>query len=247
MNSRVIAVIPARFDSTRFPGKPLAYIKNKPMIQWVVEGIQSSKLVNDVILATDHQEIFNLGATCGVLSVMTPSDLASGTDRIYAAVKSRAQGDDIILNVQGDEPLIKGHVLDLLISKMRSQPQAPMGTLVSSIQHQDELLNPNCVKVLVNNREEAIYFSRFPVPYSRSQVQGIQNFVSKKHIGIYAYRYGFLKQFCETGPSLIELGESLEQLRALQMGASILAIHTDFYSHGVDVPSDIALVEKLLN
>lgn len=246
-DSRVFAVIPARFESTRFPGKPLALIKNKPMIEWVIEGVRQCQGIDQILVATDHQQIFDAVTKLRVTAIMTPSDLASGTDRIYQAVKDFAKEGDIIINVQGDEPLIQGKVLDLLIESLLSQELADMATLVGSIDSTSELENPNIVKVLVDDQEQAIYFSRFPIPYSRQSLPDESVFICKRHIGIYGFRFAFLQQFCGKSVTPLERAESLEQLRALQMGAKILVKQTTFKGHGVDVPEDIAIIERYLD
>jgi 3-deoxy-manno-octulosonate cytidylyltransferase (CMP-KDO synthetase) len=216
------------------------------MIEWVVERVRASKKIDEVIVATDHPDIYNLVTGLGTTSIMTKSDIMSGTDRIFESIKMRAQENDIVINVQGDEPLIQHPILDQLITEMQERPQVKMATLVASIEHESDLDNLNCVKVILNDRSQAIYFSRLPIPYSRVSYHGVTSFICKKHIGIYGYRFEFLKKFCEIGPSPIEMAESLEQLRALQMGEAILAIETRFKSHGVDVPSDILTVEEYL-
>jgi len=247
MSQKILAVIPARYGSTRFPGKPLALIKNKPMIQWVIEGVKASNLIDEVIVATDHQQIYSLSKSFGARPVMTQSDLASGTDRVYAAINSFAHDQDLIINIQGDEPLIQAQVIDLLIMQMKTRPSVQMGTLVTEFENEEDIKNINCVKVILNDRSEAIYFSRFPIPYSRTFSSGLKGFICKRHVGIYGYRFSFLKKFCQASPVPLELAESLEQLRALQMGCAILAIETSFNGHGVDSPADITFIEQRLN
>jgi len=246
MKPKVYAVIPARYNSSRFPGKPLALIMGKPMIQWVVEGVRGSKKIDELIVATDNGDILNVVTNLGVIGVMTQSNLLSGTDRIFESIKERAHADDIIINVQGDEPLIKYQVLDQLISEMQARPQVKMATAVRDIECESDLNNPNCVKVIINDQSQAIYFSRFPIPYSRGSYHEVTSFICKNHIGIYGYRFDFLKKFCERGSVPIEMAESLEQLRALQMGEAIFTIRTNFKGHGVDTPSDILVIERYL-
>ncbi len=237
----VIGVIPARIGSTRFPEKPLALIAGKPLLQWVIEGSLQSKKINEIIVATDDSRIANLANKCGVKAIMTDANLATGTDRIYAAIKNI--DCDLVINIQGDEPLIKGHILDSLVDRMILSPSAEMGTLAHAFKDQKDLQNPNMVKVLVNKNSEAIYFSRFPIPFSR---QDINTSLSLFHIGIYAFKKSFLKTFCETQATPLELAESLEQLRALHLGAKIHVVQVDYETHGVDTAEDIKRVETII-
>jgi 3-deoxy-manno-octulosonate cytidylyltransferase (CMP-KDO synthetase) len=289
---KVWAVIPARLGSLRFPRKPLARILDKPMIEWVIQAVRGSTLVDHIILATDSEEIYAQGVSLGVHSIMTDSDLPSGTDRVYQALirqgeiqlqnspqsmlLTQAQSssltstitmiqttpqtqtpapsispspEDMILNIQGDEPLLDPKALDSLILTMKQNPQYLMGTLMNPLESEEQLLNLNSVKVLKNRNYEALYFSRFPVPYSRERFSSQslrESSVCYHHVGLYAYRYEFLKTFCETSPSPLEQLEGLEQLRALDMGIKILLQETTFKSQGVDVPEDIEKVEKIL-
>lgn len=238
---KVLGVIPARFASTRFPGKPMALIQGKPMIQWVVEGTLKAKSLAAVLVATDDEKIARAAKDAGAEAVMTDSDLPSGTDRICAAIKGREA--DIVVNIQGDEPLIRAEMLEELIAPMLEAQAPEMSTLACDLS-EDELQNPNVVKALRDMNGNAIYFSRFPVPYSRGPANG--NFACLKHIGLYAYKRDFLEKFCVTPPSALELGESLEQLRALELGAKIRVVPTRHRSLGVDTPEDLAKIEKML-
>lgn len=244
MNPKVIGVIPARFASTRFPGKPLAFIAGKPLLQWVVEQALKAKLLNQVIVATDHDEIAQLAEKLGVQAIMTESDLPSGTDRIYAATKNIYS--NIVINIQGDEPMLNPNWIDLLVDGLKSHPNASMSTLAHPI-GPDDLENKNAVKVLMNEKNQAIYFSRWPIPFSRKKSNDFQSLdFCQKHIGMYGYRANFLKEFCEHLPSPIEQAESLEQLRALSMGANIQVISVAEASIGVDTPEDAIKVEEFL-
>lgn len=238
---KVLGVIPARFASTRFPGKPMALIQGKPMIQWVVEATLKAKSLSTVLVATDDEKIARAAKDAGAEAVMTDSDLPSGTDRICAAIKGRDA--DIVVNIQGDEPLIRAEMLEELIAPMLEAQAPEMSTLACELS-EDELQNPNVVKALRDVNGNAIYFSRFPVPYSRGQAKG--NFACLKHIGLYAYKRDFLEKFRVTPPSALELGESLEQLRALELGAKIRVVPTRHRSLGVDPPEDLAKIEKML-
>lgn len=248
-HKKVVAVLPARMASTRFPNKPLAKILGKEMILWVAEGAAKSKLVDEVIIATDHIEIQKVAQKAGWKVAMTSSDLPSGSDRIWAAIQDYAA--DIVVNVQGDEPLINGDVIDATVQPLLENLDLEMSTLAHTISV-DELYSENVVKVIVDANSCAIYFSRFPIPYSREKVlqkvEGQPSIVNGclKHIGLYAYKKTFLQKYCSMAPVTIETSESLEQLRALYLGAKIKVVPVDFQSQGVDVPSDIAKVEARL-
>ncbi len=242
---KVIGVIPARIGSTRFPRKPLALIQGKPMIQWVIEATQRSKIIEHIVLATDDQNIAEVGARLGVESVMTPPELPSGTDRIYYATKNMKY--DIIVNIQGDEPLLQVEALDTLVKSLSESSTALMATLGHKISLEN-LSNPQVVKVLVNQFHRAIYFSRAPIPFTRMTAESLSSWSDKvlHHIGLYAFRKSFLEEFCHTETSVFEQAEGLEQLRALDMGGEIVVSKVDFESQSVDTPEDIAKVEKLL-
>jgi 3-deoxy-manno-octulosonate cytidylyltransferase (CMP-KDO synthetase) len=237
-----IGVIPARFGSTRFPGKPLVKILGKPLLQWVIEGAKKSRLLSEICVATDHDGIFQLAEKCGARAVMTASDLPTGSDRVFAA--SQKLNADVVVNIQGDEPLITGELLDLLTQPMLSDPTLPMATLGRQLKPGD-LESKTTAKIVLNSRGEALYFSRFPIPYSR--VDAVSNSgIALKHIGLYAFRKSFLAEFCSQAPTPLELAEGLEQLRALYLGARIKVVQVDHESWGVDVPEDVVKVEGLL-
>jgi 3-deoxy-manno-octulosonate cytidylyltransferase (CMP-KDO synthetase) len=239
----VIGVIPARYGSTRLPGKPLQMICGKPLLQWVLEGVKSSQLISEFVVATDHVEIVKLAQNCGVAAVMTDPDLPSGSDRVWAATKdSKAE---IILNIQGDEPLIRGRMLDRLVECFTDQSveMATLGRKMTSV----DLESPNTAKIVLNCRGEALYFSRFAIPYSRDNAQQFSQLdASVKHIGIYGYRKEFLKKFCEQKPVALELAEGLEQLRALYLGAKIKVALVEEDSWGVDTPDDVKRIERII-
>nr|BFD62001.1 3-deoxy-manno-octulosonate cytidylyltransferase [Bdellovibrio sp. HM001] len=242
---KIVGVIPARFGSTRFPGKPLVNLKGRPLIQWTVEGAKKSKLLSEVIVATDHEGIRAAAEAVGVKVVMTDSDLPTGSDRIHAAIKDVPC--DVVVNIQGDEPLVTGELIDRLAQVFVDDPKMDMATLAHPISA-EELQSPNSVKVVTNFRDEALYFSRYAIPYSRLSAADAGTMDGcLKHIGMYAYSKGFLKQFCEAPPALIEKAESLEQLRALYLGAKIKVIRVKEASVGVDTPEDLARLEKLLS
>lgn len=239
---KVIGVIPARFASTRFPGKPLKLVGGKPLLQWVVEAAKTARSIDEVWLATDDEKIAELGRALHIKVVMTSPELPSGSDRVWAAVKGEVL--DVVVNIQGDEPLITGHLLDQLVAPFKADAALEMATLARELQPGD-LESKNTAKIVTNVSGNAIYFSRFGIPFSR--VDAKQNpDICLKHIGIYAYRKNFLEQFCAQGPVPLELAEGLEQLRALYLGASIRVVKVDHESWGVDTPEDVTKVEGLL-
>lgn len=239
---KAIGVIPARFGSTRFPGKPLKLILGKPLIQWVVEGAKSARALDAVWVATDHPEIAAVAEKAGAKAIMTPSDLPTGSDRVFYAVKEAQV--DVVLNIQGDEPLITGALLDQLAKPLLTDSNLQMATLGRALKPGD-LESRDTAKIVLNSRSEALYFSRFPIPYSRVDAPS-NGAVCLKHIGLYGFRKDFLAAFCAQPPTPLELAEGLEQLRALHLGARIKVVQVEHESWGVDRPEDIAKVESLL-
>lgn len=239
---KTVAVIPARYGSTRFEGKPLAAILNKPMILWVAERVSKAQRVDEVIVATDDERIQKVVVKAGYQVVMTPSDLPSGTDRVFAALGDK-WAESLVINVQGDEPLINPELIDRLVLLMEQNPECEMGTLAAPLLLED-LANKNVVKLVLDKKGRAIYFSRLGIPYTRQQFK--PEGLAFRHLGIYAYRANFLKQFCSTPASLLEEAEGLEQLRALYLGAKIQVGVTDSAGHSVDTPGDIQVVEELI-
>lgn len=237
-----VGIIPARWGSTRFPGKPLALVGGKPLLRWVIEGARTSRKLSEVLVATDDERIAALARDCGARAVMTDSDLPTGTDRIWQAVQGIEA--DVVLNVQGDEPLIDGALLDRLVEPFESDPGLQMATLGRELDL-EALTSSNTAKIVLNARNEALYFSRLPIPYTRTEptlpIRG-----ALKHIGIYAYRRDFLKAFCAQPPTDLERAESLEQLRALYLGARIRVVRVEHESWGVDTPDDVQKIEMIL-
>jgi len=234
-----VIVIPARFGSTRFPGKSLARLQGRPMIQWVWEAASRSRLSEQVIVATDDDRIADVAAKFGADVVMTKKSHRSGTDRIAeVADKVSAQ---LYVNVQGDEPLLSPGAVDDLIRGMAESPRVPIGTLAHRIETEAEWRSPEVVKVVVNRHNEALYFSRSPLPFMRTW-----NAKAKllRHVGIYAYRASALAKFVALKPSALEQAESLEQLRALEQGLTIQVIETKYRCLGVDTPADLTRVEE---
>lgn len=241
--NKVIAVIPSRYASTRFPGKPLALLNGVEMIAWVVRAALKAKKIDHVLVATDDEKIAAVARRESALVAMTDSALPSGTDRIWSAVKDL--DFDLILNVQGDEPLIKPELIDQLVTPFESEADLQMATLAHPISAA-ELLSNHSVKVIVNKLGNAIYFSRFAIPYSRDNAKQDSFPEVFKHIGLYAYRKSFLGEFCAAPQAEIEIHESLEQLRALYLGAKIKVIQTEEKSWGVDNPEDLKKVESMM-
>ncbi len=236
----VFGIIPARYASSRFPGKPLAEIQGKPMIQWVYERVQSSE-VHDLAVATDDERIADCVCGFGGKVVMTSPDHASGTDRCGEAAKSMCPTDnDVVINIQGDEPLISPNEIHLLASAFEDR-NVQIATLVNPFQDRKILANPNVVKVVKAKNGNVLYFSRLPIPYLRENATLPKNYY--RHIGIYAYRYGVLKKIVQLPTSELENSEKLEQLRWLENGYTIRALECDYQGIGVDTPEDLKNVE----
>lgn len=238
---KVICVIPARFASTRLPGKPLVEIAGKPMIQHVYERAAEAKLISDLWVATDDQRVFDAVQGFGGQVIMTSCDHCTGTDRL-AEVAALHQDADIIVNVQGDEPLIVPETIDLVVEPFLQQPELMMTTLKTSL-GEEEYHNPAVVKVVTDRQGFALYFSRSLIPYPRDAGKG---FAIYKHIGLYAYRRDFLLQFAAMEQTPLERAESLEQLRVLENGFRIKVLETNYPCIGVDTPEDLERVRKLL-
>ncbi|MCM1342638.1 MAG: 3-deoxy-manno-octulosonate cytidylyltransferase [Lachnospiraceae bacterium] len=234
---KIIAIIPARYSSSRFPGKPLANICGKPMIQWVYERVTSVNEIDAVYVATDDARIFKIVEDFSGRAVMT-GECSCGTERVYQACKDIEA--DIVLNVQGDEPLISPEMIRILVGAFNDST-VQMATLKKKIANAEELNNPNVVKVITDMCEDAIYFSRFAIPYDRDKKGEINRY---KHIGIYGYKKSFLEKYIALPRTDLEKAENLEQLRAIESGYKIRVKETIYQSIGVDQPSDIALVEE---
>jgi len=233
---KAAGIIPARYGATRFPGKPLASILGKPMIQWVYEGAKTSKLLKRIIIATDDQRIVKAADKFGAEAVMTLTDHASGTERVAeAAAQVEAE---IIVNIQGDEPLVGGEMLDALIIAL-DDPSISMATLMAKVTDLALLQDSHTVKVVTDKNGFALYFSRSPLPY-----QAPDHFF--QHIGIYGYRRDFLMNFHRLPVSRLERIEKLEQLRVLENGMPIQMIEIPRPTLSVDTPQDIIKVEKFL-
>lgn len=247
----IIAIIPARFGSTRFPGKALAPIKDKPMIQWVYEQTRLSKLVDRVMVATDDDRIFTAVKSFGGEVMMTSPDHQTGTDRIAEVAKKIDCG--LVVNVQGDEPLIKPEMIDEAIAPLMRDDTIPMGTLCKKIMNREEAFDPNVVKVVFDKNGYALYFSRAPIPWDRDKWSGKSSLADMplvntlyKHIGLYVYRKQFLVSYAQMPQVTLEAVEKLEQLRALEHGHRIMTVVTEHESFGVDIPDDLGKILRKL-
>lgn len=239
---KVFALIPSRYGSSRFPGKPLAIICGKPMIQWVYENVNRVKGLDGVYVATDDQRIYDAVLGFGGKALMTASTHTCGTDRLAECSDILAlQPDDIVLNIQGDEPLIRPEMVNDLISIFDDET-VYMGTLKKRIESDEEFDNPNVVKVINDINGDAIYFSRYAIPYERDGVRRVHY----KHVGTYGYKVWFLKKFSMMPKTELERAESLEQLRVIENGFKIRVKETVWQTVGVDTPEQIQLVEDLI-
>lgn len=234
---KIIAVIPARYDSTRFPGKPLADINGKPMIQHVYERTKESKLIDKVIVATDDKRIFEAVKKFGGKAVMTSKEHESGTDRICEAVKKIKC--DIVVNVQGDEPGINPKDIDKAIKPLLKEKKINVSTLAIRIDKGIDLNDENKVKVVFDKNNLALYFSRNCIPFDRDHVNNVKIYDFYKHIGLYVYTKKFLMNLKNLKPSKLEKLEKLEQLRFLDNGEKIKVVITDRESISIDTPSDL--------
>lgn len=242
---KTVGIIPSRYGSSRFPGKPLAVLAGKPLVAWVVDAVKKAKSLDDVIVATDDLRIRDAVEAHGGRAVMTPSELPSGTDRIACAAGNFAD-DDILVNIQGDEPLIDPGLIDNLVARMKSDLKWDMATAVSPIRTACDLAAKTVVKVVLDRDDGALYFSRCPIPCDRDHEPDLAGGLYVRHLGIYAYRGSFLKRYIAEPPCALELTEKLEQLRALWMGGKIAVIRTEDQGVGVDTPEDAERVAKIL-
>jgi 3-deoxy-manno-octulosonate cytidylyltransferase (CMP-KDO synthetase) len=236
---KIIGIIPSRYASTRFPAKSLAVIKGKSMIQRVYEQAQQSSALNEVIVATDHQEIYDHVQKFGGAVCMTRPDHVSGTDRCFEALTLQREKYDYVINIQGDEPFIQPAQIDLLAGKLDGMTE--IATLVKSLKTEEHLFSPNVVKVVINKSMQALYFSRSPIPHIRStpEKEWINKHVFYKHIGMYAYRSDVLERLTKLSVSSLEKAESLEQLRWLENGFNIAVAETMTETIGIDTPEDL--------
>jgi 3-deoxy-manno-octulosonate cytidylyltransferase (CMP-KDO synthetase) len=243
-----IGIIPARFQSTRFPGKPLVLLNGKPIVQWVYENAR--KALNEVYVATDDERIFRAVEAFGGKAIFTSADHQSGTDRCAEAAQGLTKKIkvDVVVNIQGDEPFIRPEQIESLKECFNS-PDTEIATLIKPISSVTEITNINRPKVVINQRQEAMYFSRSPIPYVRGLAP--ENWLEQNafysHIGMYAYRYDILLELTKLPVGLLERAESLEQLRWLEHGYHIKTAQTLFENIGIDTPEDLENAMKMLN
>lgn len=240
-----IAIIPARYSSTRFPGKPLALLAAKPVIQHVYEKV--SQIISEIWVATDDERIFNKVKEFGGKAVMTRANHQSGTDRIQEAVSHIKTDAEIIINIQGDEPFVQHSQINTLC-KLFEDPDTQIGTIGKVFSDIEAVENPNSPKVIIDNHQFAMYFSRSPIPFIRGveKKEWINHFPFLKHIGIYAYRKNVLEKITQLPQSSLEIAESLEQLRWLQNGYKIKVGFTDVETIGIDTPAELEKAEQYL-
>jgi 3-deoxy-manno-octulosonate cytidylyltransferase (CMP-KDO synthetase) len=236
---KILGVIPARFASTRFPGKVLSQISSKSMLQHVYERASQARYLTSTIIATDDDRIVQAARRFGAIVRLTRHDHLSGTDRV--AEVASAENADIIVNIQGDEPLIDPAAIDAAILPLAHEPEIVMATLKKKIEDPREVNDPNVVKVVTDRAGDAIYFSRCPIPFVRDGGGGAHF----KHIGLYVYRRDFLLQYSQLPVGPLEQAEKLEQLRALENGFRIRVVETEYESVGVDTPEDLDRVSRL--
>jgi 3-deoxy-manno-octulosonate cytidylyltransferase (CMP-KDO synthetase) len=245
-DSTAIGIIPARYNSSRFPGKPLIDLGGQTMLERVWRSANRAHFLKRVVVATDDERIAKECERIGAEYLMTPSDLASGTDRVAFTYEMLNDHSEIIVNIQGDEPLLESFVLDKLVREFAIS-KADVGTLVKQISSHDDLDNPSIVKVVMRDNKTALYFSRSAIPCVRDVVreEWITRHAFWKHIGIYAYRRDSLFRFVELPPPVLEKVEQLEQLRLLEDGAEFLCVETDSNFMAIDTPEDAEKVKLL--
>jgi 3-deoxy-manno-octulosonate cytidylyltransferase (CMP-KDO synthetase) len=243
VRTRILGVIPARFASSRFPGKALAPLAGKPMLQHVYERAQRSRYLHDLLVATDDERIAAAVRQFGGRARMTRTDHPSGTDRLAEVASSEIA--TVYVNIQGDEPLIDPDAIDAAILAVTGDESVSMGTLMKRICDPTDIVNTNVVKVVTNLLGDAIYFSRCPIPYERDGRSGLPLFF--KHIGLYVYRRDFLLHYPDLAVGPLEQAERLEQLRALENGYRIRVVEAEYESLGVDTPEDLERVNQLFS
>jgi 3-deoxy-manno-octulosonate cytidylyltransferase (CMP-KDO synthetase) len=244
----VLAIIPARFASTRFPGKPLAPLSGRPMIQWVYERARAARRVDEVVVATDDARIAQAVRGFGGRAVMTADTHRSGTDRLaeVVAADAAARAADAIVNVQGDEPLLDPSSIDRAVEPLLADGGIEMATICVPITDADDLRDPNKVKVVADREGFALYFSRAPVPFWRDGRPADGAPLAMKHVGLYTYRPATLLELAALAPTPLEQAESLEQLRALESGIRIKVVAVERDSLGIDTPEDLRRAEALV-
>lgn len=242
---KVLAVIPARFGSTRFPGKPLSLIHGKTLIQRTYENALSSAILSDVVIATDDDRIFSHAKDFGAAVVMTDPNHPNGTERIAEVVGKMDVRPDIVVNIQGDEPCVSPEVIEALVSALVNHPEAPMSTVITPLTNLEDAANPSIVKCVTDQNGRALYFSRQLLPGSKT-LKPNPAITYYSHIGLYAYRTDFLFTYLHLSPTPLQLAEDLEQLKVLEHGFQIQTAIVEHTSLGVDTPEDILKVESYL-
>lgn len=240
--TRIVGVIPARFASSRFPGKPLALIAGKSMLEHVYVRASQARYLTKVVIATDDARIYSEARRFGANVRNTRPDHASGTDRV--AEVASAENCELVVNIQGDEPLIDPAAIDAAVLAMLDDPEVPMGTLKKVIEDVNEYRNPNVVKVVTDRSGNAIYFSRSPIPFVRDEHEWRPG-LHYKHIGLYVYQRDFLLNYSDLPVGPLETAERLEQLRAMENGFKIRVVETEYECLGVDTPEDLERVAGL--
>jgi 3-deoxy-manno-octulosonate cytidylyltransferase (CMP-KDO synthetase) len=248
VHRKILAVIPARYASSRFPGKALALLDSRTMLEHVYDRVSMARYLSSIIIATDDERIYKEARRFGARVQMTRGDHVSGTDRV-AEVASSWEDVELVVNIQGDEPLIDPLAIDAAVLPLLEEPAIPMGTLKKRIEDRREISDPNVVKVVTDRFENAVYFSRSVIPFPRDLESGIPGAtdlpIHYKHIGLYVYRRDFLLRYSGFPVGPLEQTERLEQLRALENGFKIRVVETDYESLGVDTPADLERVEAL--
>jgi len=246
MKSRIAGVIPSRWGSTRFPGKSLALIGGRPLVVWVIERVRQASQLDEILVATDDARIAEVARKAGATVAMTRADHPSGTDRIAEAI--RQIDADVVVNIQGDEPLIDPGLIDRVALALSETGSWDMATAAAPIQTAEELLNPDVVKVVRGIDGQALYFSRAPIPYERESgsVNAPVPNAHLRHIGLYGYQRSFLERLVKEPPCLLEEMEKLEQLRALSIGCRMIVLDGDASGIGVDSPADVQQAETLM-
>lgn len=242
---KAIGIIPARFESSRFPGKVLADLLGKPLIQYVYEEALKSNSLEDLLIATDDERILKAVENFGARAVMTAKEHKSGTDRLTEVINPI--DTQIVVNIQADEPLIQSSMIDELVNCLLEDPNIPMTSLIHKIEDLQDLMDPNIVKVVKDKNNFALYFSRSPIPHLQSSLPVPQSLKFYKHLGLYAYTKDFLFTFTNLPLGKLEQAEGLEQLRALECGFRIKLIETGFNTIGVDTPEDLEKVKQVIS
>jgi len=244
--SQVVGIIPARMESSRFPGKVLAPIGGKPLLEWVIDRARQATQLDQLLVATDSEMVLTFCRSLGVAAVMTRADHPSGSDRVFEAASTTDA--ELIVNIQGDEPLIDPTLIDALAERLKQDAACDMVTAATPITTLPDLSDPSVVKVVLDGHGHALYFSRACIPHFRDEP--IEELLAKaahlRHLGIYGYRKSFLQRFVAAPPAPLELAEKLEQLRALHLGGKIAVITTTATGPGVDHPEDVPKAEAAL-